>query len=195
MSAAPNEQTAGWFGKIPALGDFATRRLPASFVAPWDEWLSMQLSAAQLKLAETWEERYDRAPVMCFSLAEQTVDAQRWHGILVPSADRVGRRFPLTLAHAATGAMRSRPGEPWWSAVVAVGLLAVKSGCGVDELDERLRHLPACTEGTCGAIIASPERRLGAWWRWSSARDDVATAVIAQGLPGEAVFRELLHLA
>ena len=26
----------GWYGKIPSLGDFASRRLPQSFVAAWD---------------------------------------------------------------------------------------------------------------------------------------------------------------
>ena len=26
----------GWYGKLPASGDFVTRRLPPSFIEPWD---------------------------------------------------------------------------------------------------------------------------------------------------------------
>ena len=43
-------ERVGWFGKIPALGDFVTRHLPPSFVQPWDEWLSAELSEARLLL-------------------------------------------------------------------------------------------------------------------------------------------------
>ena len=41
MSAAVVTGTGvpGWFGKLPGLGDFASRRLPDTFVAAWDRWL------------------------------------------------------------------------------------------------------------------------------------------------------------
>ena len=35
----------GWYGKLPALGDFASRRLPPEFVEPWDRWLAAGLAA------------------------------------------------------------------------------------------------------------------------------------------------------
>jgi len=54
-------ERVGWFGKIPALGDFVTRHLPPSFVQPWDEWLSAELSEARLLLADTWAETYQQA--------------------------------------------------------------------------------------------------------------------------------------
>ena len=96
----------GWFGKIPSLGDFATRRLPGSFVEPWDEWLSAELSEARFVLGDTWPAIYEQAPISCFSLGLGTVDDHTWHGILVPSFDRVGRQFPLTIA---LGRPRYRP--------------------------------------------------------------------------------------
>ncbi|MBU6499855.1 MAG: DUF2094 domain-containing protein, partial [Rhodospirillales bacterium] len=36
----------GFFGKVPALGDFLARRLPAGFQATWEAWLSAWVLAA-----------------------------------------------------------------------------------------------------------------------------------------------------
>ena len=36
--------TPGWYGKLPAAGDFLTRRLPGSFVQTWDHWLQHGLA-------------------------------------------------------------------------------------------------------------------------------------------------------
>ena len=33
----------GFWGKLPAAGDFVGRRLPAAFVEPWDRWVSRHL--------------------------------------------------------------------------------------------------------------------------------------------------------
>jgi type VI secretion system protein ImpM len=192
MSASIKHQTVGWFGKIPALGDFATRRLPASFVAPWDEWLSTELREAQRLIAGAWEERYDRAPVTGFSLGESTVDAQRWYGVLVPSADRVGRRFPLTIACIAEGTL-SPPGTPWWSAVIAAGCFAVNSGCGALDLDERLLQLPRHDAGTFLAANGVPEAGTSAWRSFAGSVG--GTPLIARGLPRGQAFRALLQLA
>jgi type VI secretion system protein ImpM len=192
MSAPLNHEIAGWFGKIPALGDFATRRLPASFIASWDEWLSTELREAQRLLAGAWDERYDRAPVTCFSLGEDTLDAQRWHGILVPSADRVGRRFPLTIACTTEGTL-SAPGTPWWSAVIAVGCFAANPGAGVAEFEARLMHLPRHDAGTCIAANVVPAPGTSAWRRYFPGSTG-GTPFLAQGLPRGVAFRALLQL-
>ena len=43
---APNAAAAaGWYGKLPGLGDFAMRRLPPEFVSHWDAWLQSGLHA------------------------------------------------------------------------------------------------------------------------------------------------------
>ncbi|HHM05130.1 MAG TPA: type VI secretion system-associated protein TagF [Gammaproteobacteria bacterium] len=88
----------GLFGKLPYRGDFIYRELPKSFTTPWDHWLQDGLATARQQLGEAWLEPYLIAPVWRFSLAKGTLDQRAWLGLLMPSVDKVGRHFPLTLA-------------------------------------------------------------------------------------------------
>jgi type VI secretion system protein ImpM len=85
---------------LPSLGDFATRRLDADFVAAWDAWLSQGLAA--LRLEPTWLDDYLASPSWRFLLMPGVLPgalaATAWAGVLMPSVDRVGRYYPLTLA-------------------------------------------------------------------------------------------------
>lgn len=91
----------GWFGKLPHLGDFASRRLPDEFIHTWDEWLQHGLACARTQLGDDiWLARYLVAPIRRFWLAPQLLGNDAWTGLLMPSVDRVGRHFPLTLATA-----------------------------------------------------------------------------------------------
>ncbi|MBL8452331.1 MAG: type VI secretion system-associated protein TagF, partial [Zoogloea sp.] len=42
--------TAGWYGKLPALGDFAQRRLEQDFITGWDTWLQAVIVDSQRTL-------------------------------------------------------------------------------------------------------------------------------------------------
>lgn len=92
--------TAGWYGKLPALGDFAQRRLEQDFITGWDTWLQGVIVDSQRALGGNWLSAYLRAPVWRFVLAPGVVDGRSWSGILLPSVDRVGRYFPLTVCTA-----------------------------------------------------------------------------------------------
>lgn len=93
-----NAATPGLYGKLPALGDFVQRRLPATLVDPWDEWLRAALAASRAALGETWLERYLTCPLWHFVLSPGLAGPGLWTGVLMPSVDRVGRYFPLTIA-------------------------------------------------------------------------------------------------
>ena len=67
--ATLNSAAPGWFGKLPHLGDFASRRLPPSFVRPWDRWLQRGLASARSELGERWLDLYLVAPILRFWLA------------------------------------------------------------------------------------------------------------------------------
>jgi len=89
----------GWHGKLPCLGDFASRRLPAAFVRTWDDWLSSALHDSRRRLGEDWPDAYLYAPLWHFVLGPEAISgAACWAGILMSSVDRVGRYYPLTLA-------------------------------------------------------------------------------------------------
>ena len=95
----------GWHGKLPSLGDFASRRLDASFIEAWDGWLAAGLLALRQAQPEHWLDDYLGSPSWRFLLmpgvmpghAPGDAGAQAWAGVLMPSVDRVGRYFPLTL--------------------------------------------------------------------------------------------------
>jgi type VI secretion system protein ImpM len=195
-------ERVGWFGKIPALGDFVTRHLPPSFVQPWDEWLSAELSEARLLLADTWAETYQHAPTTCFSLSAGVVDERAWQGILVPSFDRVGRQFPLTVALSSAPRTVATRTLQWWAELVTTGRRALEPGCDAQALDEALtafvsrqaafmRHSGTDDE-RLQRELATLVEGTSAWWPWRSEdRIDPVLSRIA-GLPRGAAFRHLL---
>ncbi|MEA3275768.1 MAG: type VI secretion system-associated protein TagF [Pseudomonadota bacterium] len=93
-----SEPGPGIYGKVPSNGDFVTRRLPAAFVEPWDLWLQDALSDSRDQLGARWLEIYLTSPIWRFVLSPGLAGQDPWAGVLMPSVDRVGRYFPLTLA-------------------------------------------------------------------------------------------------
>lgn len=87
----------GFFGKLPSHGDFVRRRVADDFVTGWDSWLQQCLAQSRETLGESWLDTYLTSPVWRFALAPTVCGAAAVAGILVPSVDRVGRYFPLTL--------------------------------------------------------------------------------------------------
>ncbi|MFM0626522.1 type VI secretion system-associated protein TagF [Paraburkholderia xenovorans] len=90
--------TPGFFGKAITHGDFLSRRLPASFLDPWDDWLQRQLHASRQRLGADWPGAYLTSPVWRFALGRGVCGERTWAGVIMPGIDRVGRYFPLTIA-------------------------------------------------------------------------------------------------
>ncbi|MHC6223456.1 type VI secretion system-associated protein TagF [Pseudomonas sp. X10] len=90
--------SVGFYGKLACRGDFVSRGLPQDFIQPWDQWLAAGLLASQQQLGEQWLSAYLVSPLWRFALAPGVCGPQAVVGVLMPSIDRVGRYFPLTLA-------------------------------------------------------------------------------------------------
>jgi len=88
----------GFFGKIPSRGDFVRAGLPRSFISPWDEWLQAMLPASREALGETWQDAWMEAPIWRFLIQPGICGPDAVLGVFMPSVDRAGRYFPLTLA-------------------------------------------------------------------------------------------------
>jgi type VI secretion system protein ImpM len=112
----------GFFGKLPAAGDFVSRRPPPGFVRFWDRWASRHLVP---RLADA----------LCFLLPG-------FAGVAVPSADRAGRRFPLALAAVPPPGDGAPGASGWYAELAALGRTAAAGALDVDALDARLRALP-----------------------------------------------------
>ncbi len=98
----PGVDPPGWHGKLPSLGDFASRRLGRDFLDPWDAWLAHGLNQMRQQNPAGWLAAYLASPSRRFLLMPGVLPGvagqQAWAGVLMPSVDRVGRYFPFTLA-------------------------------------------------------------------------------------------------
>ena len=88
----------GFYGKLPAYGDFIQKRLPRDFVSPWDAWLQEGISASKERLGEQWLNYYLNCPPLNFILSPSICGEQGCAGVTIPSVDKVGRYFNFTLA-------------------------------------------------------------------------------------------------
>jgi len=134
----------GWYGKLPSLGDFATRRLPIEFVKAWDAWLQDVLPASRETLGDGWFDIYLTMPIWRFVFLPGLVTQSGWAGVLMPSVDRVGRHFPLTLAaelpsHAAA-AHAVFEGVEWFAGLEDAALAVLDPTRSADDLDDALAH-------------------------------------------------------
>ena len=87
----------GLFGKLPSHGDFLRRRVSDMFVDAWDGWLRQCLSKSHAALGDRWVDVYLTSPAWRFVSAPGACGPTAVIGLMVPSVDRVGRFFPLTL--------------------------------------------------------------------------------------------------
>ena len=126
----------GFYGKLPAAGDFVSRRLPADFVRAWDRWVAQHL--APLLESDIWSERVG----LRFLLGPAALGPMA--GLVLPSADRVGRRFPLTVAAptllATTGFAASA--ASWFAALHEAAEPAQRGEINADEFAAELALLP-----------------------------------------------------
>lgn len=135
--------TTGFFGKIPAAGDFVSWNLSRVFTDRWDRWMSRDLI-----------EHPSRGPL----------DPRAWRfvvpagifgdapaaGVWRMSEDRAGRRYPLVIARLGHP---PDPGDAWFDAASAL-LEEVVEGCRpVVSLTGALSRLPPAPGGAGPAVI------------------------------------------
>lgn len=84
----------GFFGKLPAAGDFVSRGWPASARDGLDTLLQEAI-ATVLAALPTDRGAMARAPVSILSVRPGVIGDQGVTTVVFPSQDRVGRSFPL----------------------------------------------------------------------------------------------------
>lgn len=141
----------GWHGKLPALGDFASRRLDSHFLDPWDAWLAQGMLALREQLGADWLSAYLASPSWRFLLMPGVLagepGAQAWAGVLMPSVDRVGRYFPFTLVQPLGESLVSIPQMPalwrWLGRLDDVAADALHEDWDIERLEAELARLEA----------------------------------------------------
>ncbi|HET9643114.1 MAG TPA: type VI secretion system-associated protein TagF [Burkholderiaceae bacterium] len=133
----------GWFGKLPNAGDFASRRLPEHFIRPWDAWLQRGLANSREVLGAAWLDGYLVAPIVRFWLGPGVFDGGAWAGLLMPSVDRVGRHFPLTIATSCGSLACTLAAKPWFDALDAVARSMLDVDRTIEDFEEALAQVAA----------------------------------------------------
>ncbi len=132
----------GAFGKMPGLGDFFRFNTPPGFVEVWDQWLQEHILETRQALGEGWHDTYMSAPIWRFTLAAGLAGAHKVQGVLMPSVDRVGRLFPLTLMAPLDGDSTALAdhfaARPVFTALEDIALDMLEDGHTRDGLQERL---------------------------------------------------------
>ena len=188
----------GFFGKIPARGDFVGVGLPRSFSEPWHGWMQRMLAASRRLLGEAWLAAWLEGPIWRFALTTGTCGTAAVVGLWLPSVDRIGRYFPLTLAlvtkEAADLSRLIREGG---------GFLAAAECAGRDGLANDLppEALAAQTDMALAALPADPgvdpllyPAARGLWWTEGAARVP-PDAFASPELPKAARFAAMLDAA
>jgi type VI secretion system protein ImpM len=185
-STLGNTLIAGWYGKIPSLGDFISRRLPASFINVWDLWLQQAMAASRAQLDDRWLDLYLAAPIWRFALMPGVFPgtSDTWTGVLMPSVDKVGRYFPLTIA------LRIEPcpeamsavfsAQSWYASMERIALAMLNTDALPDDLDRNLaknRFLLPKPDGQ-----RSDAQELAAGWRAGDGISRIFTLPTEQSL-------------
>ena len=147
MSGTEITGLPGLYGKLPARGDFLSRRLDAEFIAAWDGWLQTVMRESRERLGERWLECFLSAPVWRFVLPAGMYSGAGWVGLVVPSVDRVGRYFPFTIAAPIAQDGIDVPATlvkalPWLDSIEALALGALRPELDFDLFDQQLAGMP-----------------------------------------------------
>jgi len=200
----------GAFGKMPSTGDFFRIDPPKGFVAVWDAWLQRGLLEAREALQAAWKTKYYSAPIWRFTLAAGLAGEAAVIGVLMPSIDRVGRQFPLTLVGEA-------PDDPMFTHFASPALFAELEDIALATLDDEVTrddlasrlHSVASTVGRrpvrsgpgvmgpapgASLLAALASDATGASSVWTSEIEDGQRLMLCDGLPSAAQTLALYDL-
>lgn len=192
--AALRDAVIGFYGKIPARGDFVQSGLPRRFVEPWDAWVQRGLTASRAELGERWLPAWLEAPVWRFALAPGLCGPQAALGLWLPSVDRAGRYFPLTLAalvSEAEPAALIAAGGGFLAAAEEAGRAALAEDLAPEALTKRLAAAVGATDREPGTAPARCPPQGAIWWTEGGPRVP-ACAFIGAALPEAARFAAML---
>lgn len=147
-----------WYGKLPSLGDFASRRFDPQGLEVFDDWLATGLSAWQQAEPDHWLQAYLASPCWRFLALPGSLWAgsPAQAGVMMPSLDRVGRYFPFLMLQPLRALPDSREALSqllsWLHRLDDLAVDALQEDWPVDQLEEALAA--ASREAPAWAIAA-----------------------------------------
>ena len=177
----------------PARGDFV-KQTAACLHRSLDGWMQRMVAASRAVLGEAWLPAWLEVAVWRFALSPDVCGPGAVIGLWMPSVDRVGRYFPLTLAAVAGDADPCgllREGGGFLAAAEHAGREALENDLPPDALAARLAaamRIPPTDAGADPLLCPAD----GALW-WTEGAPLVSAGVFAtRGLPDENTFVGML---
>ncbi len=136
--------TLGYYGKVPTHGDFVMRGLPRGFIDPWDLWLQEAISTSRRQLGNDWLNYYLTSPLYRFALSPGICGDSGWMGVLMPSVDRIGRYYPMTIGlmnDAEINPFLAMQKTQWFADLEALALSCLNDGYNLDEFNRGIDRL------------------------------------------------------
>lgn len=165
----------GYYGKVHTHGDFVSRGLPRSFIDPWDTWLQEAISTSHQQLGNTWLNYYLTSPLYRFVLSPGICGNQVWQGVLMPSVDKVGRYYPMTVS--LMDKQRINPfialqiRSKWFGAIERLVLSCLDDNFDLEKFNLSLSTYSfkdeCCAGQTEQSHISMPEKKLHHAWQQS----------------------------
>lgn len=174
----PRQPLVGWFGKLPAVGDFAGRGLPVGLREDVYGWFAAGMARLLEQYGEQWQEAFRLAPVWHFAMNAGVWDERALIGCVAPSVDRVGRCSPLIAMRSleSDGVDAHLPPQSDWSCKVESLLRRVISeNLAVDsvqfELETSLaldKHLTSGVDSAAGILaeLGIGDEGSPNWFSW-----------------------------
>ncbi|MGU3494333.1 type VI secretion system-associated protein TagF [Xanthobacteraceae bacterium A53D] len=192
---APQTERAaapGFFGKLPSQGDFVARRFDLAVRQCFDDWLGRGLAYQQAVRGPRWEADFRAMPRWRFVLAPGVAGPDTVAGVMAPSADRVGRCFPLVAAsrlppHVAPERLLNGL-EDWFAALEAA--LGQAAHADPARLDMALSSVPPLLPH--GAVAPEDRHAAGRTFWWAKDVGGRPLRFFAEGLPDMEAFGRFL---
>jgi type VI secretion system protein ImpM len=174
---------AGFYGKLPARGDFVRAGLPRDFIDPWDAWLQSVIAGSRALAGDSWLPAYLESPIWRFTLPPGMCGDLAVLGLMLPSVDKAGRDFPLSFAALHPLGIAGESGDAWLDVCETAGREALEQDTEPQEIAGML-GAPAPSDVT----IAMPD---AVWWSDGSDRVPPARMTL-RSLPAVATYAAML---
>ena len=194
-ASPPGGMAVGFYGKLPARGDFVRAGLPRDFTDRWDDWLQSVIAGSRTLMGEAWLPAFLEAPVWRFALPPGMCGERAALGLMLPSVDKAGRYFPLTFAALpASGAAlpalgiadaESGAAHTWLDRCEAAGRTALERDTSPQEIADAIGW-PDLPDGVAECFD-------GVWWSDGSPRVKPAQMLLGS-LPDVATYAAMLGM-
>jgi type VI secretion system protein ImpM len=174
---------AGFYGKLPARGDFVRAGLPRDFIEPWDAWLQSVIAGSRALAGDAWLPAYLESPVWRFTLPPGMCGDLAVLGLMLPSVDKAGRYFPLSFAALHPFGIATASGDAWLDVCETAGREALEQDTEPQEIVGML-GVPDPSDATVAMLDA-------VWWSDGSERVH-PTRMTLRSLPDVATYAAML---